>query len=64
MQKLFILIAIASLLGACSQSEQASESSAPDETAQQFIDRVNDEYRDWWRELNAAGWLRATYIND
>jgi peptidyl-dipeptidase A len=68
MQKLFVLIAAAALLGACSQTDNAGETagtaSAPAQTAQEFVDSFNVEYKDWWRELNAAGWVSATYIND
>ncbi len=34
------------------------------ETADQFIARVNDEYRRMYPELTAAQWLSATYITD
>ena len=37
---------------------------AADETADQFIARVNREYRDSYAELSAAQWLSSTYIND
>ncbi|MFL6592133.1 MAG: M2 family metallopeptidase [Luteimonas sp.] len=48
----------------------AATSAAPattgsaDETADQFIARVNREYRDSYAELSAAQWLSSTYIND
>jgi peptidyl-dipeptidase A len=66
MNKIFAILALALLAGACSPSNDAGDmgASAPTETAEEFIARVNDEYKDWWRELNAAGWLRATYINE
>jgi peptidyl-dipeptidase A len=35
-----------------------------DETADQFVARVNDEYRKLYPELTAAQWLSSTYIND
>ena len=35
-----------------------------DETADQFIARVNEEYRKSYPELTAAQWLSSTYIND
>jgi len=58
-------MALALILAACSQ-QAADEPAeiAPTETADAFIARVNDEFKDYWRELNAAGWLRATYINE
>ncbi|HEY5849275.1 MAG TPA: M2 family metallopeptidase [Lysobacter sp.] len=34
------------------------------ETADQFIARVNDEYRKMFPEMTAAQWLSSTYIND
>jgi len=34
------------------------------ETADQFIARVNDEYRKMYPEMTAAQWLSSTYIND
>ena len=63
--KLFAGLVLAIALVACSE-EPASEAEVgvPTETADEFVARVNDEYRDWWRELNAAGWLRSTYINE
>jgi len=58
-------MALALILAACSQ-QAADEPAeiAPTETADAFVARVNDEFKDYWRELNAAGWLRATYINE
>ena len=35
-----------------------------DETADQFVARVNDEYRDIYTELSRAQWIASTYIND
>lgn len=35
-----------------------------DETADEFIARVNQEYRALYPELTAAQWLSSTYIND
>jgi peptidyl-dipeptidase A len=34
----------------------------PTETADEFIDRVNDEYRDYLREFSTAEWVYTTYI--
>ena len=67
MKKYLFLVAAAVLLGACSKTDDAGGSSgptSPTETAEEFIDRANSEFRAYWRELNAAGWLRATYINE
>lgn len=42
-----------------------TETAAPEgETADQFIARVNDEYRKMFPEMTAAQWLSSTYIND
>jgi peptidyl-dipeptidase A len=39
-------------------------SNAPaNETADQFVARVNEEYRKSYPELTAAQWLSSTYIN-
>jgi len=38
--------------------------SAPTETAEEFVARINAEYKVWWRELNAANWVNTTYINE
>ena len=52
-------------LAACSQqATEETAAAAPTETAEEFVARVNDEFKDYWRELSAAGWLRATYINE
>ena len=66
MKKFLVLIAAAAIMSACSQQggEGETTAAAPTEAAEEFVARVNAEYRDWWRELNAAGWLRATYINE
>ncbi len=66
MNRILALLALAMLASACSQNNETGDTaaSAPTESAEAFIARVNDEYKDWWRELNAAGWLRATYINE
>jgi peptidyl-dipeptidase A len=43
----------------------AQTAAAPEgETADQFIARVNDEYRKMFPEMTAAQWLSSTYIND
>ena len=42
----------------------AAKTAPAGETADQFIARVNDEYRTMYPELTAAQWLSATYITD
>lgn len=57
-------------LAACKKSPTPAEKPAaaqvqPEgETADQFVARVNDEYRKMYPELSAAQWLSNTYIND
>ncbi|QNN76257.1 M2 family metallopeptidase [Pseudoxanthomonas mexicana] len=56
-------------LAACKKDEPASDSAvtpaAPKgETADQFIARVNDEFKKMYPEMTAAQWLSSTYIND
>ena len=56
---------LATGLAACSQ--QAAEeavSSAPEESAEAFITRVNDELKVLRTDQGAAGWVRATYITE
>ena len=36
----------------------------PQETADEFVARINDELAELGRELGAAGWVRATYITE
>jgi len=42
----------------------ATPAAVEGETADQFIARVNDEYRKLYPEINSAQWLSSTYIND
>lgn len=56
-------------LAACKKDEPATDSAvtpaAPrGETADQFIARVNDEFKKMYPEMTAAQWLSSTYIND
>ena len=64
--QLFAGALLAIVLAACSQqaSDEATETAAaPAETAEEFVARVNEELEELNRELGAAGWVRATYIN-
>jgi peptidyl-dipeptidase A len=48
-----------------SSSTTTAPAAAPEgETADQFIARVNDEYKKMYPEMTAAQWLSSTYIND
>ena len=56
-------------LAACKKDEPAADTAAAPaapqgETADQFIARVNDEFKKMYPELTAAQWLSSTYIND
>ena len=47
------------------ETQSTATGTAPaNETADQFIARVNDEFRHSYAELSAAQWLSSTYIND
>ena len=53
------------MIGAC--SPQGSEdvdvaATAPTETADEFVARANDELRGLFKEIEAADWVRETYI--
>ena len=69
-RSLLVLAVAASLaLAGCKRtpSPDVSGGAAPppkDETADQFIARVNAEFKDMYPELTAAQWLSSTYIND
>ena len=68
MRRLLIGCLSLALLAACSGGNNdvadAADVAASTETADEFVARVNAEYKDWWRELNAANWLYSTYINE
>ena len=56
-------------LAACKKDEPATDSAAvpaapKGETADQFVARVNDEFKKMYPEMTAAQWLSSTYIND
>ena len=57
-------------LASCTKSptpgDEGTAATAPpaDETADQFIARVSDEYRDIYTELSRAQWIASTYINE
>src|SRR5690606_19731692 len=42
----------------------AASAAAPAESADQFIARVNAEYKAMYPEISSAQWLSSTYIND
>ena len=53
----------AALLTLAGCSKAPVEAQAPQATADQFVDRVNVEMKDASRELSAAGFAYATFIN-
>ncbi|HJW46962.1 MAG TPA: M2 family metallopeptidase [Lysobacter sp.] len=66
---LLALAVAASLLtlSACKKEQAPAPEAvkAPEgETADQFVKRVNDEFRKIYPELNSAQWISSTYIND
>ncbi len=46
------------------QAPEATSTAPADETADQFIARVNSELRAMYPQMTAAQWLSSTYIND
>ena len=66
MKKLSRIIAgglLVTLIGACTQqaSEDVAVTAPPTETAEEFVVRANAEVEELISELQAAGWVRATY---
>ena len=56
-------------LVACKKDEPAADTAAAPvapkgESADEFVARVNDEFKKMYPELTAAQWLSSTYIND
>ncbi|NIL94013.1 MAG: peptidase M2 family protein [Woeseiaceae bacterium] len=63
--KLLVGSMLAIALTACTQqaADDDATAAAPTETAEEFVARVNEELKELNREGGAAGWVRATYIN-
>lgn len=64
-----VAAAVFGLAGCKKEPAPAPSANAPTaapagETADQFIARVNDEYKKMYPEMTAAQWLSSTYIND
>lgn len=60
-----LLIVAALSLSACKREPSPAGPVVPeDETADQFIARVNKEYGEIYPELSAAQWISSTYITD
>ncbi|CAA9353119.1 MAG: Dipeptidyl carboxypeptidase [uncultured Lysobacter sp.] len=68
-----LALSITAVLGlaGCNREPTADDTAAPTaaaapegETADEFIARVNEEYRKLYPELTAAQWLSSTYISD
>ncbi len=66
MNRILLSIAAVVILGGCSEHVNVGGPSGPNagptETADEFIDRVNAEYKEHWREKDAAEWMYTTYI--
>lgn len=61
--KLLAGLGLVLILSACGQqAADKSPSAASTETADEFVARANSELADLGRELEAAEWVRATYI--
>ena len=63
--KLLAGLTLAISLAACSEQvsdEPAAVDTAPAESAEEFVARVNAELRELGREIEAAQWVRSTYI--
>ena len=56
-------IAAVLLLGACQKTNDENPSAGPVESADAFVDRINREMAELDRELGAAAFAYATYIN-
>ncbi|WP_348240123.1 M2 family metallopeptidase, partial [Salmonella enterica] len=50
-------------LVAAAGCQQSSETVATQETADQFVERLNQEMVELGREVSAAAWTYATYIS-
>ena len=56
------IAAVIAFAGGCSRDTSQS-AAAPKESADQFVERLNRESTELGRELAAAGWAYATFIN-
>jgi len=63
-KKLLIALASAALAACSQQAPEEAVSSAPEESAEAFIARVNEELEGLSRDRGAADWVRATYITE
>jgi len=61
--KLCASVVLVTTLVACSQeAPEEAATAAPTETAEEFVARANAELEELAREIQAAQWVRATYI--
>ena len=60
----YTIILVALGFAACSQrgNEQTPASSAPEESAEDFVARINAEYAELYQEGGEAAWVYSTYI--
>jgi peptidyl-dipeptidase A len=60
-----LLVLVTGILAACGPGEEpGAEAGAETETAQEFVDRINAELTELARGIQAAAWVRATYITE
>src|SRR5262245_56231361 len=60
--RLAAAIAAVIAMGGCGR-ETSQSTAAPQESADQFVERLNRDMSDLGREQSAAGWAYATFIN-
>ncbi len=61
-QKLSVLLIFLFAITAC--EIDVSTRDGDDETADEFVARINSELKEINKELGAAQWVRVTYINE
>ncbi len=59
---LITIVFIVAIASCVQDSRQEDKDAAVEETADEFVARVNDELVDLFKEVGAALWVRATYI--
>ena len=64
--KKLLLLSVVFAISACSPQspDGPARNTAPTETADEFVARMNEELRELRRELGAADWVRSTYITE
>ena len=63
MKRILICLFVLTFAAACGEPDNPNVSAvATTETADEFVGRANEEFRDLWIERAAADWVRRTYI--